>query len=139
MDSLIGKWKKTSEDCYFCSQTNQGNVCRKCRNIFKHMHKGTDEEYARYTDCSNCDFYGFPCMNCAKYVFDGRFGLGCPKDVLKTKQELLDVLDGKESCDKESDSVLGKDSDSCNKEESCKEESCNKEESDPKDDGCTIS
>ena len=87
---------KTPDECCFCSQADQGNVCRGCRNKFRHMYRGTDLEYKHCVDCSNCDFYGFPCLNCAKRVFDGRFGLGCPDDP-KTKEELMDVID--ESCD----------------------------------------
>jgi hypothetical protein len=26
--------------------------------------------------CQNCDYFGFPCLNCAAYVFHGRLGPG---------------------------------------------------------------
>lgn len=33
------------------------------------------EEYC--IGCNNCEHYGFPCMNCARYVFCGSLGEGC--------------------------------------------------------------
>jgi len=29
------------------------------------------------TNCSNCEYHGFPCLNCADYVHLGKLGPGC--------------------------------------------------------------
>ena len=30
-------------------------------------------------DCGNCKCHGFPCRNCAQFVYDGKLGEGYPK------------------------------------------------------------
>jgi len=51
------------------------------------------EEYC--IGCNNCEHYGFPCMNCARYVFCGSLGEGCGRttDTTDDTTEAMDTTD----------------------------------------------
>lgn len=76
--------------CQMCGFTdNEGRICRCCRQDFLEMVDVRLENYDQFITCVNCDTHGFPCYNCAKYVFKGSLGLG--DDIVDTK-ELLTIL-----------------------------------------------
>ena len=47
-------------------------------------HAINDPDY----DCGNCKCHGFPCRNCAQFVYDGKLGEGFPKLKQKTPKQL---------------------------------------------------
>lgn len=62
--------------CELCQkEKNEGNVCHSCRSRFEPLSESIYEFY-NTLECYNCDEYGFPCMACAKYTFDGNLGRG---------------------------------------------------------------
>jgi len=87
--------------CTICNELkNQGNVCRLCRAPFIPFAAGEPLDCA----CENCDFYGFPCLNCAEYTFKGMLGKGhdepiAVEDMIKeydsmdidTIQDIIDI------------------------------------------------
>ena len=54
--------------------------------------KNHPSEYDKYAindpdyDCGNCKCHGFPCRNCAQYVYDGKLGEGFPKKMTQKPQ-----------------------------------------------------
>jgi len=68
--------------CQIChSSKKEGNVCHACRATYECL---ASEEAIRegWVDCAcqNCDHYGFPCLNCADYVYEGKMGPGYPRE-----------------------------------------------------------
>ncbi len=61
--------------CDICHDSGKTNVCRKCRERFRSI-AVSDYEFHLCLGCDNCDNYGFPCIDCARYAFDGRLGNG---------------------------------------------------------------
>ena len=61
--------------CDICHDSGKTNVCRKCRERFRSI-SVSDYEFHLCLGCDNCDNYGFPCIDCARYAFDGRLGNG---------------------------------------------------------------
>lgn len=43
----------------------------------------TDPDY----ECGNCKCHGFPCRNCAQFVYDGKLGEGFPKQSNKSQSQ----------------------------------------------------
>lgn len=35
-----------------------------------------DQDFTEEYDCANCEAYGFPCLNCAEYIYQGQLGAG---------------------------------------------------------------
>jgi len=62
--------------CEICLETpNEGNVCRQCRERFRILSE-SEYEFETCLMCDLCDYYWFPCRNCAKYAFEYKLGLG---------------------------------------------------------------
>lgn len=55
------------------------NVCHAIRSVFDHQvsQEALENGWLNH-ECPNCDHYGFPCLNCARYVYEGRLGSGYP-------------------------------------------------------------
>lgn len=63
--------------CHICNQVeDEGTVCQSCREIFLDMADISRYDYDDFLTCENCDYYGFPCLICAKNIFDGQLGPG---------------------------------------------------------------
>lgn len=77
--------------CTICEEQKfQGNVCRLCRAPFIPFASGDPLNCA----CENCDEYGFPCLNCASFCFNGMLGKGHDELILKEKP--VDILESME-------------------------------------------
>jgi len=46
-----------------------------CTEDFRHLAVATEALWAKHVECmrsGNCEFYGFPCVTCSHYVFQGK-------------------------------------------------------------------
>ena len=69
--------------CTVCKEfKRQANVCRSCRGTFIPLVPLGTGAVPLDCSCSNCDFYGFPCLNCAEFSLMGLLGdgYGCVDD-----------------------------------------------------------
>lgn len=79
-----------TDRCILCITENEGNICHGCRSRFESF--VVEEELLDY-DCTNCDHYGFPCLNCARFNYGDRLGPGFGGSD-EEDQQTQDTLEG---------------------------------------------
>jgi len=71
---------------------NEGSVCRECISTFKPL-SVNDTKFDKCIECESCDIYGFPCLQCAKDVFDYSLGSGNGYQNIDNENDKGDILD----------------------------------------------